>query len=117
MKIVYGLLLGLVICVSAHADPDIFATIKSGRQTVTTAGTRVQLSTSSVPVKRVVITAETDNTNPVTVGGSDVIGALATRIGIPLTAGSSITVRANDLSNIWLDAITNTEGVTFVYYQ
>lgn len=85
-----------------------------GRQTVTTAGTAVQLSTTSTAVLEVAITAETDNTNPVTVGGSDVVGALATRKGIPLTAGSTVSLGVNDLSKVYIDSITSTEGVTYV---
>lgn len=96
------------------------ASIVSGRKVVTTAGTAVQLSATSVAIRGVVITAETDNTNPVTVGGSDVVGALATRKGVPLAAGASIALNANDdgvdeLSDIWIDAVTSTEGVTYLY--
>lgn len=96
------------------------AAIVSGRQVVTTAGTAVQLSATSVAINRITITAETDNTNPVTVGGSDVVGALATRKGVPLAAGASITLDAqvdgvDELSDIWLDAVTSTEGVTYLY--
>lgn len=87
--------------------------IISGRQTVTTAGTRVQLSTTSTPVLEVAVTAETDNTNPVTVGGSDVVGALATRKGTPLAAGVTITLKINNLNKVYIDAVTNTEGVTY----
>lgn len=84
-----------------------------GRQTVTTAGTRVQLSTTATPILQVAITAETDNTNPVTVGDSTVVGALATRKGTPLAAGATIVLAVNDLSKVYIDAITNTEGVTY----
>lgn len=84
-----------------------------GRKEVTTAGTRVQLSTDTARILYVVITAETNNTNPVTIGGTGVVGALLTREGTPLAPGDSITLPIAQLSAIWLDAITNTEGVTF----
>ncbi len=92
----------------------------SGRQVVTTGGTAVRLSSTSVAINRITITAETDNTNPVTVGGSDVVGALATRKGVPLAAGQSITFDAqvdgvDELGDIYIDAVTSTEGVTYLY--
>lgn len=86
-----------------------------GRQTVTSAGTAVQLSTTSVPCKEVLVQAETDNTNPVTVGDANVVGALATRKGIALSAGSVVTIECTNLNQIYIDAVTNTEGVTYFY--
>jgi len=87
--------------------------IISGRQTVTTGGTAVQLSTTATPILEVAVTAETDNTNPVTVGASTVVGALATRKGTPLAAGETVVLAVNDLSKVYIDAVTNTEGVTY----
>jgi hypothetical protein len=92
----------------------------SGRAEVTTAGTRVRLSSASVAIRSITIAAETNNTNPVTVGGSDVVGALLTRKGIPLSATSApLTLGPDDgvdeLSDIYIDAVTDTEGVTFIY--
>lgn len=93
--------------------------IRSGRKVVTTAGTRVRLSDTPQHVAKVIISAETDNTNPVTVGGADVVGALATRVGVPLdvddTAERTIELCDVNLSDIYIDAITNGEGVTFIY--
>lgn len=93
--------------------------IASGRKTVTTAGTRVPLSTANLPVAKVIICAETDNTNEVTVGGVDVVGALATRVGVPLkpvaTGESRLELCDVDLKDVYIDAVTNTEGVTFTY--
>lgn len=96
------------------------AGIVSGRKVVAAAATAERLSATSVAINRVTITAETDNTNVVTVGGSDVVGALATRKGVPLAAGASITFDSqtdgiDELSDIYLDVITNGEGVTFLY--
>ena len=116
MKRILVLIMLLASTSVGYCDPEIFANFDSGRQTVTTAGTRVQLSTTSTACTRVVITAETDNTNAVTVGGSGVVGALATRQGVPLLPGDSLTVRVNNLNKIYLDAITDTEGVSYVFY-
>ena len=93
--------------------------VVSGRAVVASAGTAVRLSSASVATRRVTVTAETDNTNPVTVGGSDVVGALATRKGVSLAAGASITFGPDDgvdeLSDLWIDVITNGDGVTYLY--
>lgn len=86
-----------------------------GRKTVATTGSEEALA-GSTAAKWVIITAETDNTNPVTVGfGTSVVGALATRAGTPLSAGQSVTFFCDDLADIFVDVITNGEGVTFTY--
>ncbi len=86
-----------------------------GRKTVTTAGTRVQLSATSVPCMSVAVTAETDNTDKVVVGGSTVVAALATRRGTPLIAGGTVTFNVNNLTQVWIDSLVDTEGVTFTF--
>lgn len=91
-----------------------FTSIADGRKVVAIAGTRVQLA-STTPCKRVTITAETDNTGVVVVGGPGVIASLATRVGIPLSAGDVYWEDVTDLSLIWLDATVSGDGVTFVY--
>jgi hypothetical protein len=96
--------------------------LKDGRKVVATAGTAERLvsAASSTVVAWVGIMAETDNTGTVTVGGSTVVAAQATRRGIPLAAGegTSISVAGGiDLKDIWLDVTTNGDGVTFAYYE
>lgn len=90
------------------------------RQTVATAGTAVELSSTSQRATKVTITAETDNTGIIVVGGSTVVAALATRRGIPLSAGDSVTFEKKgsesiDLIDIWIDTTVNGDGVTYVY--
>jgi len=89
--------------------------IGTGRKTVTTSGTEVQLVASSTPCLEVTIQAELDNTNVVVVGDVNVVAALATRQGIALSPGESITLVIDDVQKIYIDAITNGEGVTFTY--
>jgi hypothetical protein len=96
------------------------ADIVSGRCAVATNGTRAQLGGTgvSVAVKSITVTAFTNNTNPVTVGGPDVIGALATRKGVALAAGQTYRFESDevsDLGDVWVDCVTNGEGVTFIY--
>ena len=88
--------------------------ISDGRKVVATAGTRETL-TAPTPAKLVIITAETDNTGYIVVGGTTVVAALATRQGIPLNAGDSITLEIDDLADVNLDSTVSGDGVTFLY--
>lgn len=94
-----------------------YTSVKSDRKIVTTAGTRVALAAAEVRASQVDITAETDNTDYVVVGGADVIAATATRKGIPLLPGQSITIFTDRLEKIYLDSMIDGEGVTFNYYD
>lgn len=91
-----------------------------GRTVVTTAGTRVPLSASSVGIQSIVITAETDNTGVVVVGApTTVVAALLTRRGHPLAAGVPVTLTSrdhgiSDLNDIGLDSMVSGDGVTWI---
>lgn len=88
--------------------------VLSGRKVVATAGSRVALA-SSTAAKSVLICAETDNTGIVVVGSaSGVIADLATREGIPLSAGDAISLRCDNLADIGLDSTVSGDGVTFL---
>lgn len=112
---------GLSVPVSA-SDPlpvttsTVNTSLTDGRKVVTTAGTRVALATSTV-VKEVVITAETDNTGIVVVGGSTCVAALATRTGVPLNAGDSVSFQITNLNAVSLDSTVSGDGVTFVAFS
>ena len=88
--------------------------IGHGRQVVTTAGTDVALAASTV-AKVVIITAETDNTGVIAVGGSGVDAVLATRTGTPLSAGDSLTLEIDNLADVFIDATVSGDGVTYSY--
>ena len=88
--------------------------IGDNRKVVTTAGTRVTLA-SSTTIKEVTITAETNNTDIVVIGGSTVVASLTTRRGSPLYPGDTITLKADNLADIYVDSLVSTEGVTFSY--
>jgi hypothetical protein len=85
--------------------------ISDSRKVVTTAGARVQLA--ALASKEVIITAETDNTGIIAVGGSTVVAALATRTGVPLAAGDSVTFAIDNTSDIYLDSTVSGDGVTY----
>lgn len=88
--------------------------IHDGRQTVATPGTAVALAASTA-CKRVTITAETNNSDILVVGGSTVVAALVTRRGTPLYPGDSYSLDADDLAEVFIDALTATDGATFTY--
>lgn len=87
------------------------------RKTVTTAGTREQLTTNTVKSPSVLIQALRANTNPIFVGNNSVS---STTHFVSLSAGGSVNLSAvdfgwagaqMDLSDIWLDVTTSGEGV------
>ena len=89
--------------------------VADNRRIVTTAGTRVTLVAATTPAKYVAITAETDNTGLIVVGGATVVALLATRQGIPLNAGDSMSMDVDDLVDVYLDSTVSGDGVTFTY--
>lgn len=99
----------------AYDDPsyDTPLNLTDGRKVVTTAGTRVQLSSTSVPCKAVNITALSGNTGTIVVGGSTVVASLSTRSGTPLDKNDSCTVEISNLNKVYVDATVSGEGVSF----
>src|SRR4051812_14613949 len=88
----------------------------SARTVVTTAGTRVQLTSTATPCSWVFVTALTSNTAQISVGDVAVVAATgATERGIPLAAGDSIKYPVNDASRVYIDSRVNGEGVTWAY--
>ncbi len=112
-----GLLTGIVLAagtaVIGRVGHDTTGTADN-RMVVTTAGTRVALAASTV-AKWIIITAETDNTQTVVVGGATVVAALATRRGTPLEPGDSTAFPIDNLIDVNLDSLVSGEGVTFTY--
>ena len=93
-------------------NPVVLSTIHDNRAVVAASGTAVPLG-GSVSIKEVTITAETNNTDIVVVGGSTVVAALLSRKGTPLYPGGSITIEIDNLAKIYIDARVSSEGVTF----
>lgn len=99
------------------ADKDSsFASNGDGGKTVTTAGTAVQLSSTSILCRKVLVQARQENTQAVVVGGSTVVAAASTRRGIALVPGESQYFPIKDVSQLWLDSLANSEGVSFIYF-
>lgn len=94
-----------------------YRTITSARKTVTTAGTAVQLVSTSTLCKRLDVTALFSNTKNVALGGTTVSAVLSSEMGVQLSPGSTYTFFVNDASKVWIDSLVNSEGVSFNYFQ
>lgn len=92
------------------ADAGAHTAIVNGKKTVTTAGTRVQLTTTSTGIHTVSVRALTGNTGLIYIGNS----AVASTTGVELSAGDAITITINDLSKVYIDSAVNGEGVTYL---
>jgi len=87
-------------------------TLATGQVSVGSAGTAEALATDQ-PVPDgtpVAIRANSDNATPVYIGDSSVTAS----IGIELTAGDGITLNINDVSEIYVDADTSGDGVSWI---
>ena len=91
------------------------SSIAGGNTVVTTAGTRVVLSSTNANVAWVIITAAPANTGKITVGGSDVVATADAEVGITLSAGDSLTLPINNLGSIWLDSTVSGDEVGYLY--
>ena len=85
----------------------------SGQKSVTTAGTRVQLSSVSYLIHSITIKAKSGNTGSIYVGASDVISTN----GFILAAGEGISLDVDNLNDIWLDSSVNGEGVSYFFVK
>jgi hypothetical protein len=90
-------------------------TLTDGRDTIATAGTAEQVSTTSLVVEWIIIQAELNNTGVIVVGGSTVVAAEATRRGVALNAGDSVPLYGVDLSEVYVDTTVNGDGYTYLY--
>lgn len=82
-----------------------------GSATVASAGTAVQLSTSEVKCRRVIVYANEGNTGNIFLGSSSVSSSR----GAVLQQARSETLNVRDLRDVYIDAATNGDGVTYVY--
>jgi len=81
---------------------------------VTTAGTAVPVSATSLGYAEVTIQAKKGNTGYIYVGDSSVSDSV---YGVALSAGASVTLQGGDFNDIYIDSDTNGEGVTALYTE
>ena len=90
-------------------------------KTVTTAGTRVQFSTSDLPVLSIYFEALDTNTGKIyigtsTVSSSDYVAELDAKVGVSIEAGEMHgTLQEFILSDFWIDSSVNGEKVLVTY--
>jgi len=80
--------------------------VANGLQTVTTAGTAVKLSATSIPCQRVFVQASSTAGN-ICVGASDVDETEATRKGLLLFSTQGDWFNVSDVSLLYVDASVN----------
>lgn len=96
---------------------EIAKRIISGRKAVTIPGTAGQFLADANHCYRVDLCADVGNADVVVVGDSNVVAASGSQKGITLFAGNPpITVLVDDVSKLWVDAISAGDAVCFVYY-
>ena len=92
-------------------------------KSITTAGTREQLTTAEIKVPALLIQAKVANTGQVYVGDK---GVSSSNAGIELDSGDSFVLSAAEfgwegglimLSDIWLDVSVSTDGVWCSYLE
>lgn len=87
-----------------------YTVLGNNKQTVTTAGTRVQLA-SSTSTKTITIRALSTNTGFIYVGN---IGVSASN-GFQLSKDETVSLDLDNLNKIYIDSSVNSEGVTYIY--
>jgi hypothetical protein len=83
--------------------------VGSGQQNVTTAGTRVQLSSNAC--KGISIKAKVTNLGYIYVGGSGVTSSN----GLILSAGAAMSLTISNTNLIYIDSSISGEGISYIY--
>lgn len=95
----------------------MFPNVGTITKAVTTAGTKVQfVSAVGTKARRVYITAWKANTKPITIGDTNVIGAVSGRRGVSIEPGATLLIEGlSDLFTLFMDSEVNGEGVGVMY--
>ena len=93
----------------------------NARIVILTPGKPQALSETPRPVKTVTVAALAENTTAVHIGGPNVRARAGEANGLPMLVTSSRPDTATfddvDLSQIWIDAITASEGISFLAWE
>ena len=88
--------------------------VADGIKAVTTAGTAVRLSATSVPCRRVFIQALATNTKAIAIGASTVVAAEATARGASIFPTQGDWFNVDNLNLLYIDSQVNGEGVNYL---
>ena len=127
MRVWLLILCSVLYSLSLFAADTFSNKMTSGNKTVTTTGTAVQVSSTSVGIKGVLVTelrAASHDSGQVYVGDSSVsagrtaagVTTPTNRKGIRLTSSDAVFIPITDLSLLYVDALTQ-DGVSFIYFQ
>lgn len=94
--------------------PQYYSLTDTGRKTVSSPGTAVQLGTSNC--LGVEIQCLYANQGNVMVGDSDVDITDGSEAGVEISPGQSITLWVRELSSIYLDADNAGDGVSYILF-
>ena len=82
-----------------------------GQKTVTTSGTEVQLTATSTTCSSLLVKALAGNTGKIYVGGNS---SVTTSNGFELSKGDSVGLDVDNVQDVYIDAQTNGEGVSWI---
>lgn len=102
---------GNVINAATEESVSVPGSIGTGNKDVSSAGTAVQLAATATACKKVYVTGKAANTGKIYYGGASVDSSN----GAFLYAGQTVEIIINDVSKIYIDADTNSEGVQYTY--
>lgn len=92
-------------------------------KTITTSGTRVQVSTTDLFVRKMIVAGHSANTGHIYLGDSGVSSTvgLHLKVGAPPTVIEAGQVGGRDdffnLKDFWVDASVNGEKLSIMYFQ
>lgn len=109
MSVMSGGSRGGAVLIEGHSG------LSEGTVTVSTAGTRVQLSSISLPCRRVFIQAHEDNLDMIVIGSVGVVAAKVGRKGLTLAPTQGEFLNVNDLNLIYVDAVNSGDKVNYYY--
>jgi len=84
--------------------------IVNGQETVDAAGTAQVIGASATLVSGVTVKALAGNSGIVYVGNS----AVDSTNGFELSASEAVFIETDDVANVWVDAATNDDGISYV---
>lgn len=101
-------------------QPEFTETLKHGSKTVAIAGVAEPLSLARTPCIEISIQAKPANTAPIFIGGASVPndGSVGNMLGIPVAGQTpaSISISAQDLSQVFINTTIAGEGVNILYW-
>lgn len=92
----------------------------NARVVILTPGKPQPLSETPRPVATVTVVALAANATAIHIGGSNVRASVGSANALPMSGGTrpdSATFANVDLSQIWIDAITANDGVSFLAWE